>query len=193
MKLLALDPGTLKMGAALFDFDLKAERATLASAESIITKGWDLSRLAGWLSGQLAQGVGIVAIEQPGDHPFQRQESGTKLWHWIGALEGVIAMFDQAYDGPTVHRVPDGDVKEALTGQRNGHKYQVHWALQGMGYALPWCGRAPTERSRGADKRARCESCQGSKLDPRHSPDAADAIAVGHVLAARLFMEARAL
>lgn len=186
MKLLALDPGTLRMGAAVLDVDLQAERAILIQAESIVVKGWGPPELAGWLR-DFADGCSMIAIEQPGDHPFLRQESGLKLWHWIGAAEGCFAMLalvtPHRFD---VRRVPDGDVKEALTGRRNGHKWEVHWALANMGYKLP-------ARKTGS-RIERCDSCRTvSHLDPRHSPDAADAIGVGHVAASRLFMEAREL
>lgn len=190
MRLLALDPGTLRMGAAVLDVDLEAERAILIQAESIVVKGWGPDELAGWLR-DFADGCDMIAIEQPGDHPFQSQQSATKLWHWIGATEGAIAMLGVVSGQvctPTVRRVPDGDVKEALTGRRNGHKYEVHWALVNMGYKLP------VRQSKTGSRIERCDSCRTvSHLDPRHSPDAADAIGVGHVAAARLFMEAREL
>lgn len=186
MKLLAIDPGTLRLGAALFDLDLERESAILIQAVSLVVKPWGPRELAAWLR-DFADGCSVIAIEQPGDHPFQRQESATKLWHWIGAIEGAFAMLAVVENGgPEVRRVEDGDVKEALTGRRNGHKYEVHWALANMGYRLP-------VRETGS-RIERCESCRTiSNVDPRHSPDAADAIGVGHVCAAAIFMERRAL
>lgn len=195
MRILAIDPGTQTMGSAVFVLDLSTEQAGLRMARRDHVVKTPEAILA-WFERSVEEaqigrdgiphgyqrsgGTGdIIAIERPGVHPFKTQTSATKLFELIGFLKGIAVA-----RGFQIRMIDDPDVKQALTGRPNGSKAEAHWTLVNMGYALPVFG-----------SRERCDYCDsnGSSIDPRHSPDAADAIGVGHVCAAQIIMERRAM
>lgn len=113
----------------------------------------------------------VIAIEEPGPHPFKNRAAATTLYQTIGAFRAVCVMRAVRHI-----MVPDPVVKLALAGREVAGKSEVHWALARLGYQVVQVGRQ------------KCSPCRTAGMDDRHSPDAADAVALGHVAADRLLL-----
>jgi hypothetical protein len=107
-----------------------------------------------------------LVVEEPGGwiRGFRRGGGKAISYDSIRALERAIGAW-QAIGAETV---TDEHVKEALTGNCHAPKYQVHQNLRLMGYDLA-TGRCPNCRSM-------------NRMQSDHDPDAADAVALGHVV-----------
>ena len=164
----AIDPGSKRLGIAHFGF--YGESFRLLSAEALDIQGITLSAVASTLESEFdAQRPGLVVVETPGA--------------WLGAakasrnLAGVAVLYQiigvvrlTAERAAEVRVVSDSEVKWALTGQRSAKKNVIHGRLPMLGYALPQL------------KAQTCVDCRKARLADDHSPDAADAIAIGHAI-----------
>jgi hypothetical protein len=107
-----------------------------------------------------------IIVEEPGGwiRGFRRGGGKAISYDSIRALERAIGAW-QAIGAETV---TDEHVKDAIANDRHAPKHQVHQTLRLMGYEF-----AP----------GRCPDCR--RFNPEwndHDPDAADAVALGHVV-----------
>lgn len=178
MRVLAIDPGTNLCGYALVARSDGPRRIeALEAAGALEMHGLRLGAICekvDHLAGEL--GATQIVVERPGSWMNiarakgvnRNLESLTKLYELIGALLGSM----HAYGRPC-RTVTDSEVKEAIAGRKSAKKPEVHRVLMAMGLALPQL------------KRQTCAPCRGEGLPDAHSPDAADAIAIG-IYAARV-------
>lgn len=106
-----------------------------------------------------------LVVEEPGGwiRGFAGKGGRHISYDAIRALERAIG----AWQEHGAETVTDEHVKEAITGDRHAKKSLVHKHLQIMGYQI-----AP----------GTCADCRPLYYEYDHDPDAADAVALGHVV-----------
>ncbi len=159
--LVAIDPAALgprpgKTGWALFD-----EGRLLRSGSCQVNHTSEA-----WLAVNPRGFIPRIVVEEPGGwiRGFRRGAGKAISYDSIRALERAIG----AWQSIGAETVTDEHVKEAVTGDLHASKFQVHNVLRLIGYKLA-DGRCPN-----------CASCNPEWSD--HDPDAADAVALGHVV-----------
>lgn len=164
MRLLAFDPGSNVLGWSSWEMPEGAPAQLVGAGLMRLTSKSIPERVLMVRDHVRSARATHIAIEEPGAFPFRSMAAGTKLFEMIGILRAIAAI--EAVD---VKLVPDPVVKAALAHDAHAPKWAVHNCLLSLGYPLPKV------------RAIRCGFCHEHGLDPRHSPDAADAIAVGHV------------
>lgn len=166
-RVLALDPGSLLLGWAILSMDEK-----LLAAGTEDTKGWSLDRFTAFALSKLGD-RDIIAIEGPGLWIRQREGGsvGVRAVMMLHRIIGAVSAIPAIRLGHRVIEWTARDVKLGIAGSSTATKAEVHFILQRTGYVLPQ-HRAQT-----------CADCRRARpdaiTDAAHSPDAADAIALG--------------
>lgn len=184
MKILSIDPGGKVMGWArwrLMALDGKVEMA-LEDAEADDVSKYGMGQIAAGVR-TLARGCEVVVVETPGkwlggslsDRDGGRNK-GMNI-HGVASLYQAIGAIRAGAEDvcPDVRLVTDDWVKYAVTGRHNARKYDVHSHMINIhGLQLPRL------------RKTHCSECRARGLPAEHSPDGADAVAIGHAVVSEM-------
>lgn len=169
MNVVAIDPGSKLMGWSEFQLNDKLDVTAMRCDVLDLSRIESFATIADMLNVRMA-GADVVALETPGQwlgyQKVSRSLAGVAVLY---QMIGVVRLCAER-EAKRVIVLTDSDVKYALTGRKNASKYEVHNWLKVFGrYEIP------------ALRKTTCDQCRGQGVDADHSPDAADAAAIGHV------------
>lgn len=173
MRVIAIDPGSRMMGWSAFTLDERRDPVAVKSGVHDVAK-LELFEVADLLDAQF-RGADAVGVELPGAWLGGREKrinlaSYSELYQMIG-----IVRLCAERSGARVVVLTDSAVKNATVGKRSATKYEVHQWLRAFGrYVVPQF------------RKTTCAQCRQHGADADHSPDAADAVAIAHVVVEEL-------